>query len=187
MWAAAGVAAAGIAAVVVFVPGGGKPPAGTSAGSGTLMATLPSQVPQTSVLAVAFGPGATTLAVGSDAGGASAGSAGDSTYLWDTATRKITATLADPESQGVNAMAYSPRGTTLAVGDANGSTYLWDTATGKITATLTNPGNGGVSAVAYSPGGDHAGGRRHRREHLPVGYRHREDHRHPRRPRRTPA
>ena len=153
VWAAAGVAAAGIAAAVVFVPGGGKPPAGASAGSGTLMATLPSQVPQTSVLAVAFGPGATTLAVGSDAGGASAGSAGDSTYLWDTATRKITATLADPESQGVNAMAYSPRGTTLAVGDGNGSTYLWDTATGKITATLADPGKQGVSAVAYSPGG----------------------------------
>jgi hypothetical protein len=153
VWAAAGVAAAGIAAVVVLVPGAGKPSAGPSARSGSLMATLPSQVPQTSVLAVAFGPGATTLAVGSDAGGASAGSAGDSAYLWDTATRKIIATLADPESQGVNAMAYSPRGTLLAVGDASGSTYLWDTATGKITATLADPGDGGVNAVAYSPGG----------------------------------
>jgi serine/threonine-protein kinase len=148
--AAAVIAAAGIAAVVVFVPGAGKPSASPSAGSGALMATLPGQAPQTSVLAVAFGPGATTLAVGSEAGGASAG---DSTYLWDTATGKITATLADPGSQGVNAMAYSPRGTTLAVGDTDGSTYLWDTATGKITATLADPGDGGVNAVAYSPAG----------------------------------
>jgi DNA-binding beta-propeller fold protein YncE len=150
--AAAVVAAAGIAVAVVLVPGGGKPPAGAPA-SGTLRETLPSQVPQTSVLAVTFGPGATTLAVGSEAGGARAGSAGDSTYLWDTATRKVTATLADPASQAVHAVAYSPRGTTLAAGDANGSTYLWDTATGKITATLADPGGAGVNAVAYSPAG----------------------------------
>jgi serine/threonine-protein kinase len=153
VWVAAVIAAAGIAAAVVLVPSGGKPPSGAAAGSGSLIATLPGQVPQTSVLALAFGPGATTLAVGSEAGGASAGSAGDSTYLWDTATRKLTATLADPASQAVNAVAYSPRGTTLAVGDADGSTYLWDTAAGKITATLAGPGNHGVSAVAYNPGG----------------------------------
>jgi hypothetical protein len=153
VWVAAVVAAAGVAAAVVLVPGAGKSPGGTSAVSGTLVATLPSQVAETSVLAVAFGPGATTLAVGSEAGGASAGSAGDSIYLWDTATRKVTATFADPGSQAVNAVAYSPEGTTLAVGDANGSTYLWDTATGKITATLADPGKQGVSAVAFSPGG----------------------------------
>jgi protein kinase-like protein/WD40 domain-containing protein len=152
VWVAVAAAAAGIAAVVVLVPDGGKPSAGAPA-SGSLIATLPSQVPQTSLLAVAFGPGAATLAVGSDAGGASAGSAGDSTYLWDTATRKITATLADPGSQAVKAVAYSPAGGTLAVGDANGSTYLWNTATGKITATFTDPGKQGVSAVAYSPAG----------------------------------
>jgi serine/threonine-protein kinase len=152
VWVAAGIAAAVVAAVVVLVPGGGKPQAGASALSGSPLATLPSQVPQTSVLAVAFGPDA-TLAIGSDAGGASAGSAGDSAYLWNTATKKITATLADPASQGVNAMAYSPRRTTLAVGDGNGSTYLWDVATQKITATFTSPGDQGVSAVAYSPDG----------------------------------
>jgi protein kinase-like protein/WD40 domain-containing protein len=153
VWVAAVIAAAGIAVAVVLVPGGGKPSDGTPAGSGALVATLPSQVPQTSVLALAFGPGATTLAVGSEAGGARAGSAGDSTCLWDTASRKVTATLADPASQAVSAVAYSPRGTTLAVGDADGSTYLWDTAAGKISATLADPGKQGVSAVAYSPGG----------------------------------
>jgi serine/threonine protein kinase len=75
--------------------------------------------------ALAFGPGATTLAVGSEAGGASAGSAGDSTYLWDTATRKATATLADPASEDVMSVAFGPGGTTLATGNADGSVDLW--------------------------------------------------------------
>ena len=54
----------------------------------------------------------------------------------------------------MNAVAYSPAGTTVAVGDLDGSTYLWDTATGKVTATLTDPGNNAdVNAVAFSPAG----------------------------------
>jgi WD40 repeat protein len=47
------------------------------------------------------------------------------TYLWDTATGKITATLTDPASQRVDAVAFGPGGTTLAAADADGSTYLW--------------------------------------------------------------
>ena len=98
---------------------------------------------------MAFGPGARTLAVGS----AGLDPFGGATYLWDTATRSITATLTDPGSTGVQSVAFGPGGTTLAAADYNGSTYLWNTATGKLTATLTDPGSKGVQSAAFGPGG----------------------------------
>lgn len=67
------------------------------------------------------------------------GSPNDSAYLWDLATGQMTATLTDPNSQGVGGLAYIQGGKTLAVADGNGNIYLWDVATGRVTATLTDP------------------------------------------------
>jgi len=37
----------------------------------------------------------------------------------------FSATLTDPDSSGVTAVAFSPDGTTLVTGDNNGPSYLW--------------------------------------------------------------
>jgi WD40 repeat protein len=115
--------------------------------TGKLAATLsdPSGFgPLVGISAVAFAPFGSTLATGVSAGP----DTGD-IYLWDAATRTITATLSDPASDGIHTLAFSPDGRTLAVADDNGSTYLWDAITRKLAATL--PGVG--SALAFSPDG----------------------------------
>jgi WD40 repeat protein len=47
------------------------------------------------------------------------------TYLRDWASGKMTGTLTDPDTEGVEAVAVSPGGTVLAACDASGSAYLW--------------------------------------------------------------
>jgi DNA-binding beta-propeller fold protein YncE len=79
-------------------------------------------------------------------------------YLWDLTTDKLTATLADPSSNGVNGVAYSPNSDTWVTADASGNIYLWD-ASGKMTATLqnspseANPGDRANDSIAVSPDG----------------------------------
>jgi len=124
---------------------GGRAP--TAAPAATL------SYPETSARGVAFGPSAGTLAVGSFNYNGNASGTDGSTYVWDIAQRKVIAILPDPESKGVDHVAYGPGGTTLAAADANGSTYLWDIAHKTIIAILPDPGGAAVDSVAYGPGG----------------------------------
>jgi Caspase domain/WD domain, G-beta repeat len=104
------------------------------------------------VNSLAFAPGGTALATADGDG---------RTYLWDTATGKLTATLTEPDwaSVSLDSVAFAPGGTTLAVGasDINGGdggyAYLLDTATGKRIYTITDPYGDGVDSVAFAPGG----------------------------------
>jgi WD40 repeat protein len=77
-----------------------------------------------------------------------------SVTLWDIATGTVITTLTDPNSDGVQSLAFAPDGHTLAAANELGVVDLWDTRTRKITRTFTNPqGTQGVTSVAFSPGG----------------------------------
>jgi hypothetical protein len=75
--------------------------------------------------AVAFGPDG-TLAVGNDRclAGCVGGAVADSAYVWNIATKKVIATLTDPDHDGVQSLAFAPDGTLAVAGDG-GSIYLW--------------------------------------------------------------
>ena len=92
------------------------------------------------VRTVAFSPDGRTLAAGESSG---------QVGLWDMATGRQTATLA--EGSGVYGVAFSPSGRTLAVGDGDGDVGLWDMATGRRTGTLAE--GSWVECVAFSPDG----------------------------------
>ncbi|HEV2255449.1 MAG TPA: protein kinase [Streptosporangiaceae bacterium] len=81
------------------------------------------------------------------------GDSNGSSYIWDLSTGgSLTGTLKDPNSNGINSIAFNPGSNTYAMADANGNIYLWNAASGKITATLSN-GSRDDDRVAISPDG----------------------------------
>jgi WD40 repeat protein len=109
---------------------------------------------------VLFSPDGKTLAV--------VGAVNGDTCLWNLATMRQTAVLAEPADPGsfagVTGGAFSPDGKILAIGDnETGSTYLWDVASRRQIATLTDPADSqgdspDVEAVAFGPDGMLAAG-----------------------------
>jgi WD40 repeat protein len=95
------------------------------------------------VLAAAWSPGGTTLAA-ADA---------HRIYLWDTATRKLSATIKPPPHLILRDLAFSPAGQWLAVLTTGDSVLIWDTGTGKLAATFRSPDGAQVASLAYSPDG----------------------------------
>jgi hypothetical protein len=108
-----GLAVALIAIVVIYSLTRSAPPA-----SSPLRATLTPRGGQ--VESVAFSPDGKTLAGGDQIG---------RTYLWSTATGKVSTTFTVPGGKVADSLVYSaafsPDGKTLAIGDADGNAYLW--------------------------------------------------------------
>ena len=81
------------------------------------------------------------------------GDSNGSSYVWDLSSGgSLTSTFKDPNSNGINGIAFNASSDTYAMADANGNIYLWNGASGTITATLSN-GSRDNDRVAISPDG----------------------------------
>jgi hypothetical protein len=123
-----------VAAVIIWV---------AASMSGADPSASPTYPTVNSVNTVAFSPDGKYVAAGTNEG---------STLLWSFATRKVAATFADPQSNGIDSIAFISNGT-LAIGDGNGSTYLWNTSIGQIVETLADPRSTGIAAISLGPHG----------------------------------
>jgi hypothetical protein len=117
------------------------------------------------VTALAYSPGGSTLAIGDNNG-----TGGGHVYLWDTATRRMTTlpTLSPGPDATVDSgltvisVAFSPDGKTLAISESddtsNAITYLWDIAGQKASAILATPAGSMAESLVFSPGGNSVAG-----------------------------
>jgi WD40 repeat protein len=81
------------------------------------------------------------------------GDSNGSSYVWDLSSGgSLTSTFKDPNSNGINGIAFDSSSNRYAMADANGNIYLWNGASGTITATLSN-GSRDNDRVAISPDG----------------------------------
>ena len=81
------------------------------------------------------------------------GDSNGNSYVWDVSSGgSLTNTLKDPNSNGINSIAFNGSTDTYAMADANGNIYLWNGASYKVTATLSN-GSRDDDRVAISPDG----------------------------------
>jgi WD40 repeat protein len=63
------------------------------------------------------------------------------------------AALSDPDSRGVNAVAFEPDGQFVATADSNGSVYLWNARTQELLRTFASPDGSKASAIAFGLSG----------------------------------
>jgi len=156
--AAAVVVVVGAVLGVVLSSGPGPKSPANAAGTGSPSphrTTHPSPGPPSQPEAALHDPGGKDVfgaAFSSDTVMATADSNGKA-YLWNLTTGKLTATLSDPNSNGINGIAYNPSSNTFATADASGNVYLWNASTDKLTATLNNVSHKGNDSVAISPDG----------------------------------
>jgi WD40 repeat protein len=47
-------------------------------------------------------------------------------YVWNVITRRLIATLTDPNNVAIDSVTFNANGTALAVGDQNGGVFLWN-------------------------------------------------------------
>ena len=122
---ACAVSAAAVIAPLLLRGTPGTPNGSAGSPSATPFNTLSGPNDTTDMSSMAFAPNGTTLAVGV---GDSFNNKDGRTDLWDTTTGKHTATLTNPNDDGVASVAFTQNGTTLAVRDSNHNTYLWKIA-----------------------------------------------------------
>lgn len=113
--------------------------------NGKLLATLvgPPATGGASANAVAFSPDGKLLAAGGNF-------LGDSTRLWDVASRQVVGPL--PQSRSImKSLAFSPDGKTVAGVSHGGDVKLWDVASRQVKIGL--PDGNGFRNVVFSPDG----------------------------------
>jgi RNA polymerase sigma factor (sigma-70 family) len=76
----------------------------------------------------------------------------DHIYVWDAATGRAVATLADGPRPGAANAAFAPDGRTFATASADGTIRLWEVATWKVRAEFRGHRDR-VTAVAFDPDG----------------------------------
>jgi hypothetical protein len=81
------------------------------------------------------------------------GDGNGSSYVWDLSSGgSLTNTLKNPDSNGINSIAFNASSNTYAIAGANSKIYLWSADSNKLTATLSN-GTRSDNRVAISPDG----------------------------------